>query len=654
MSDTSTSISAFAAYSKMRQTPESPFSSKPAKKRHSSAALSSKKKPRKRSASVGDLTPNEKGKKTQKMSRLLKEKSMKTATGVSKKSSSNSKSTVKRLSNGIDKSSSKSATPNNRRSVAGKSKAAFQLAVAESEVSPKLRNKTLRSSGDKTELKAVVKKVTSPVNSAPKKKASKKSPGNVAKSKPESDSEKAMSDVDESELQDKEETPSGSIDDGKKLFEWLISPLQLDAFYKTSWELAPLYIKRNTSSYYKHLISTPLIDSILRNYYMQFTKNVDVTSYTDGKRETHNPVGRALPSVVWDYYANGCSVRLLNPQTFIPKLHVLNATLQEYFGCFVGANAYLTPPNTQGFAPHYDDIEAFILQVEGKKRWRLYKPRSDDEYLPRLSSDDFDQSEIGEPIMDIVLETGDLLYFPRGTIHQGETIDDTHSLHVTLSVYQRNSWGDFFDKLVPVTLEKAIASDVEFREGLPLDYLQHVGLAHADTDTIDRTKFIRRTQYLLSKLVQYIDVDRAADEMAKKHIHDFLPPVLTEEEKACSIYEDGERMTKGGIVVNRIEVEPDTKIRLARAYCIRLLREEDGLKVYYSTENSKEYRELDPQFLEVSQEHAPAIEEIIRQYPNYIKVEDLPLDEEDSKIQVVRDLWERGILVTDQPLPIVE
>ena len=36
---------------------------------------------------------------------------------------------------------------------------------------------------------------------------------------------------------------------------------------------------------------------------------------------------------------------------------------------------YLTPPGTQGFAPHYDDIEAFILQLEGKKHWKLYNPR---------------------------------------------------------------------------------------------------------------------------------------------------------------------------------------------------------------------------------------------------------------------------------------
>jgi len=38
-------------------------------------------------------------------------------------------------------------------------------------------------------------------------------------------------------------------------------------------------------------------------------------------------------------------------------------------------HSYLTPPGSQGFAPHYDDIEAFVLQLEGKKRWKLYGER---------------------------------------------------------------------------------------------------------------------------------------------------------------------------------------------------------------------------------------------------------------------------------------
>lgn len=37
-------------------------------------------------------------------------------------------------------------------------------------------------------------------------------------------------------------------------------------------------------------------------------------------------------------YQSGCSVRVLNPQTFSDSVWMLCSMLQEYFGCFVGAN----------------------------------------------------------------------------------------------------------------------------------------------------------------------------------------------------------------------------------------------------------------------------------------------------------------------------
>lgn len=68
----------------------------------------------------------------------------------------------------------------------------------------------------------------------------------------------------------------------------------------------------------------------------------------------------------------------------------------------------------------------------------------------------FDQAEIGAPILEVVLEAGDLLYFPRGFIHQGDCLPDAHSLHITVSSYQKNSWGDL--------LQKVTASDRESRQ----------------------------------------------------------------------------------------------------------------------------------------------------------------------------------------------
>lgn len=105
------------------------------------------------------------------------------------------------------------------------------------------------------------------------------------------------------------------------------------------WEKQVLCIKRDQSDFYSQLnVSSEAIDEMLRTNTVEFTKNIDVTSYENGERQTHNPDGRALPEAVWSSYAKGCSIRLLNPQTFMPSLWKLNATLQEYFHCLVGAN----------------------------------------------------------------------------------------------------------------------------------------------------------------------------------------------------------------------------------------------------------------------------------------------------------------------------
>ena len=87
------------------------------------------------------------------------------------------------------------------------------------------------------------------------------------------------------------------------------------------------------------------------------------------------------------------------------------------------------------------------------------------------------QDDLGEPIMDVILEPGDLLYFPRGTFHQvngriciiytvlvclcmyvyvnyvfccgvqAESLPDVHSLHITLSTYQKYTWGDMMTQV---------------------------------------------------------------------------------------------------------------------------------------------------------------------------------------------------------------
>ena len=49
-------------------------------------------------------------------------------------------------------------------------------------------------------------------------------------------------------------------------------------------------------------------------------------------------------------------------------------------------------------------------------------------------------------------------------------------------------------------------------------------------------------------------------------------------------------------MVNRVEIDPMSEIRLIRAHAIRLVTEDDSsVRIYYSVENTREFREVDEQ-----------------------------------------------------------
>jgi 50S ribosomal protein L16 3-hydroxylase len=72
-----------------------------------------------------------------------------------------------------------------------------------------------------------------------------------------------------------------------------------------------------------------------------------------------------------------------------------------------------------GVGPHIDNYDVFIIQGEGERRWKVgdkgpHKRRNNDAMSPLV--EDF------EPIIDVVLTKGDVLYIPPGFPHSGETL----------------------------------------------------------------------------------------------------------------------------------------------------------------------------------------------------------------------------------------
>ncbi|KAL5699668.1 hypothetical protein ACHQM5_030540 [Ranunculus cassubicifolius] len=111
-----------------------------------------------------------------------------------------------------------------------------------------------------------------------------------------------------------------------------------------------------------------------------------------------------------------------------------------------GANTYLTPPNSQGLARHYDDHCVFVCQLFGQKQWTVYPCST--LHLPRLYEP---LGSVVGPEADIpeskhfVLGEGDILYIPRGCPHEactrlndsGTNMDDSStgfSFHLTLGI----------------------------------------------------------------------------------------------------------------------------------------------------------------------------------------------------------------------------
>jgi hypothetical protein len=165
-----------------------------------------------------------------------------------------------------------------------------------------------------------------------------------------------------------------------------------------------------------------------------------------------------------------------------PPLVGFGSRLAAELGHPVQINAYITPAQNQGFAPHYDVHDVFVLQIAGRKQWRIHEP------VVTAPLDNQPWESVREqvaaraqqpPLIDTVLEAGDALYLPRGTIHaavaQGET-----SIHLTIGIHPVSRY-----QLVRHLLDLA-QDDAALRTSLPMgvDLADPAVLAAELADTV--------------------------------------------------------------------------------------------------------------------------------------------------------------------------
>ncbi len=184
---------------------------------------------------------------------------------------------------------------------------------------------------------------------------------------------------------------------------------------------------------------------------------------------------------VLDLFDGGATVVLQGLQRYHPPLTRLVRDLELALGHPCQANAYLTPPGSQGFAVHSDSHDVFVFQTHGTKQWDVHDDSG------------------ARPVL---LEPGVSMYLPTGTPHAARA-QDTASLHVTVGINQV-TWRQVLKQVTSDVLEDeaydgripaGYLDDPTDFAGLLSRHLASLGAHLAGTD-VDEVVADRKTHFL--------------------------------------------------------------------------------------------------------------------------------------------------------------
>ena len=167
-------------------------------------------------------------------------------------------------------------------------------------------------------------------------------------------------------------------------------------------------------------------------------------------------------------FADGATMVLQALHRVWPPVVTFCQRLAADLGHPVQANAYVTPPQNQGFNNHYDVHDVFVLQISGEKRWVIHAPVHSSPLRHQPWTDrrrSVEQRAAQEPVIDTVLRPGDALYLPRGFLHAATALGGV-STHLTLGVHSWTRYG-LAEQLVQLAL-RTVADDPQARASLPL------------------------------------------------------------------------------------------------------------------------------------------------------------------------------------------
>jgi len=244
-------------------------------------------------------------------------------------------------------------------------------------------------------------------------------------------------------------------------------------FAEQYWGRRPLLTRAaQLPARFDDLLGESAVDELLsrrglRTPFLRVAKDGDIVAparYTRGGGAGAGAGDQVADDMVLQQLDCGATLVLQALHRTWPPLVTFGSQLSGELGHPVQINAYVTPPQNRGFAAHYDVHDVFVLQVAGRKQWRVHspvlaEPLRDQPWDQRRSA--VAQRARETPLIDEVLAPGDALYLPRGYLHSAVAIGEL-SIHLTVGVHPLTRY-----QLVRHLLDAA-ASDPALRMSLPM------------------------------------------------------------------------------------------------------------------------------------------------------------------------------------------
>lgn len=210
--------------------------------------------------------------------------------------------------------------------------------------------------------------------------------------------------------------------------DWILRPLGAAEFLSTYFGIKYLYVSGRPGRF-SDLISWEAVNGLLRHQYLRsFLRLVK-----DGKRVVD------IESLFKGTYvdATDLTAHLRQGATLIlnrvDEMHepatILCSTLERTLEMPVRATMYAGWRSTKGFDIHSDDHDVFILQIAGRKHWKLYGNPDQSGRTPL----DRRETPLGSQ-WEGILNDGDLLYIPRGIPHVAVPCNEP-TLHLTIGLH---------------------------------------------------------------------------------------------------------------------------------------------------------------------------------------------------------------------------